>query len=174
MLLLTPLTPANKVKWSCCSCRNQRCHLLGSPGAPSQGLCIQTLHCRAGAFLWGTALKVTSCHLQKAISRKKHMATQTLSNLSLLLLRNCPEKTDPRRISSSGSLSSSWAMWPLIPTRNSTWTFTHPVSCSFVNPFSKLHSLLQPLDIITPQTPVFHPCFSFSELPLLILALHSG
>lgn len=160
------------MKWSCCSCRDQNCHLLGSPEAPSQGLCIQTLHCRAGAFLWGTALKVTSCHLQKAISRKKHMATLTLSNLSLLLLRNCPEKTDSRRLSFSEILSNTWAVWPLIPTQNSSWKFIHPVSCSLASPFSKLHSFLQSLDIITPQTPVFHPCFSLSQLP--ISALHSG
>lgn len=153
-----------ETKWNeaVCSCRNQQCcHLLGSPEAPSQGLCIQLLHSRAGSFLWGTALKVTSRHLQKAISRKKHMATLPLSNLSLLLLRNWPKKRDSRRLSCSGILSNTWAMWPLTPIQNSTRKFTHPMSFSLPNHFSKQHSILQPLDIITPQTWVLHPCSPF-------------
>lgn len=118
-----------ETKWNeaVCSCTNQCCHLLGSPEAPSQGLCVQALHSRAGSILWGTALKVTSCHLQKATSRKKNMATLTLSNLSLLrlLLKNCPKKTDSKRLSSNGFLSNTWATWPLNPTQNSTWNFIY-------------------------------------------------
>lgn len=118
-----------------------------------------------GEMLWRSPL---------IISRRPFPERSTRQSWPLAIYLCCCPEIGPPKIKSQGDffplgiLSSTLAVWPFTLIQKSTWKFAPSCILLFGYFFKQQHSLLQPLDIVTPQAWVFHVCFSFSEFSLPI------